>query len=168
MKKLKFLLTTLLIGVLLFALTACGGAEGALSGFVAACKKGEFEKAATYVVGDFDWEDTREDTDDSIYKYILQKTVGSFEYKVKESSMNSDETACTIEISYSCHSSVTVWTTYGLQVALGAEQSKATVDEILKMDKTERDMTVNLKKNDEGKWLLSLESAAALIGAIYA
>ena len=168
MKKLKFLLTTLLIGVLLFALTACGGAEGALSGFVAACKKGEFEKAATYVVGDFDWEDAREDNDDSIYKYIIEKTIGSFEYKVKESSMNSDETACTMEISYSCHSSVTVWTTYGVQVALGAEQSKATVDEILKMDKTERDMTVNLKKNDEGKWLLSLDSAAALIASIYA
>ena len=167
MKKLKFLLTTLLIGVLLFALTACGGAEGALSGFVAACKKGEFEKAATYVVGDFDWEDTREDTDDSIYKYILQKTVGSFEYKVKESSMNSDETACTMEISYSCHSSVTVWTT--VQLASGGNPTRSTVDTLLKeMDKIERDMTVVLEKNEEGKWLLNAVSALELIRAIYA
>lgn len=167
MKKLKFLATTLLIGVLLFALTACGGAEGALSGFVAACKKGEFEKAATYVEGDFDWEDTRENNDDSIYKYIIEKTIGSFEYKVKESSMNSDETACTIEISCSFHSAAIVWSV--AQAGSRGNPTRSTVDTLLKeMDKTERDMTVVLEKNEEGKWLLNAVSALELIGAIYA
>ena len=165
MKKLKFLATTLLIGVLLFALTACGGVEGTLSDFVNAAKKGDFEKAATYVVGDFDWDDMVVNNDDSVYKYILSKTVGDFEYKVEESNMNSEETTCTVKISYSFHSSGTVWSIY---TGINAERSKKTVDLLLKdLDKAEGETTVVLEKNEEGKWLVNLESAASLIALIY-
>ena len=167
MKKVKIIFAALVASVLLFSLAACGGARGSLSAFVSAVKRADFEKAAEYVVGQPDLDNPESETGE-MYQYIFEKAAGSFRYSVEEETMNSDETACTIEISYSGYSGTELAVKYAAAILTGSEATRSTVNDLLDdMEKEEATTTVVLVQNDDGDWLLEAATATALIAAIY-
>ena len=167
MKKLKVLLAAVLAGALLFALTACGGATGALSSFVRAIKKGDFEKASEYVVGQPNLDNPQSESGE-MYQYIFEKAAGSFSYKVEEKTEDSEGKTTTVKISYSGYSGSALTLSYAAAVLGGSEATKSTVNDLMKdMEKKEGTMTVILVQNDEGDWLVEAVSAVALSAAIF-
>lgn len=174
MKKLKLVVTTLLMGVLLFALASCGGATGTLSSFVSAVKKGDFTKASTYVVGG-NVEDEYDETDE-VAAYIYQKTAGSFSYKVEETTEKTNDegevTSVEVKISYTKYSQLKLIaemaknTSFG-DLLGGKEYTKEDVDAALKkIEKAEDTATIVIEKTEDGEWKISALSATALVAVI--
>lgn len=171
MKKFRIAIVSVLLGILALALTACGGASGVVSSYVSAVKKGDFEKAATYVVGNPDLEKAQKEKGD-VYDYIYFESAKSFKMKVEETTENKDSdgnvTSYTVKISYTkAYTATAVAAEYALKT-IGKEDSKDTAKEIIKGAKeASGDMTVVVVVS-EGEKLLEAASATALCAAIWA
>lgn len=174
MKKLKVILSALVMGILMFVLASCGGAGGVVSSYASAVKKGDYEKAATYVVGKPSLSNPQKDNDkDNIYSYIYSESAKSFKLKVEESTenKNSEEkvVSYTIKISYTKKfSGSAVALKYGAGILTGSEATKDTAKKIIKdADEVSGNLTlVVVIDNDEN--LLEAASATALLTAIWA
>ncbi|MBQ9081671.1 MAG: hypothetical protein IJY26_03440 [Clostridia bacterium] len=176
MKKLKLIVTSLLMGILLFALASCGGASGVVGSFIGAVKSGDYEKAATYVVGGD--VDGKYDEDNEVEAYIYKKTVGSFSYKVEGTTENTNDegevTSVEVRISYTKYSQVALRAELLKNTSLGdilggANYTKEDVDTALKaLEKASNTATVIVQKTEEVDWKISTLSAAALVVAMVA
>lgn len=170
MKKLRVALTSVLLGVLVFVLASCGGAGGVVSSYASAVKKGDYEKAATYVVGKPSLSNSQEKTGE-VYDYIYSESAKSFKLKVEETTENKDSeenvTSYTVKISYTKDFSATaVALEYAGKALTGSEATKATAKEIMKDAKeVSGDMTVVVVVKD-GEKLMEAASATALLAVI--
>ena len=173
MKKIRLLSISLLLGVLLFALTACGGASGAVSGFVNAVKKGDEEKAKTFTTAPVE---LSYDKEDEVAAYMWKKTVGSFSYKVEEETEKKNDegevTSVEIKISYEKYSQTDLRLKMLGNTAIGdigKDKTKQDVDAALKeMEKVKDSITVTVAVDEEGEWKLDTVSGAALLVVLVA
>lgn len=171
MKKLKLAFVAVVTGVLLFAMTACGGASGTVSSFVSAVKKGDFDKASNYVVGTPDLSSYEKSASDSLYTYIYEKAAKSFSYSVESTSETEDDdgnaVSATVKISYSVYSGSAISITYAAKVLTGSEASKSTINDLFDdADKTTGTASVVVINDDDG-WVMEAASATALIALIW-
>lgn len=173
MKKLKLAFVAVVTGVLLFAMTACGGASGTVSSFVSAVKKGDFDKASNYVVGTLDLSSYYEKSNsDSLYTYIYEKAAKSFSYSVESTSETEDDdgnaVSATVKISYSVYSGSAISITYAAKVKTGSEASKSTINDLFDdADKTTGTASVVVINDDDDGWVMEAPSATALIALIW-
>ncbi len=179
MKKIRLLSISLLLGVLLFALTACGGAGGAVSGFVNAVKKGDEEKAKTFTTAPVD---LSYDKEDEVAAYMWKKTVGSFSYKVEEETEKKNDegevTSVEIKISYEKYSQIELAAKMAGNTSIGdigglftgdKKYTKKDVDEAMKeLEKKSDTITVTVAVDEEGEWKLDTVSGAALLVVLVA
>lgn len=172
MKKLKLAFVAVVTGVLLFAMTACGGASGTVSSFVSAVKKGDWEKAGEYVVGTLDLSSYENESSDEIVSYIYQKAAKSFSYSVESTSETEDDdgnvTAATIKISYEGYSGLEVLANYKIKCLAGSDSTKSTANDAFDdVGESTGSLTVAVIYNEDDGWLMEAASAIALVAVIW-
>lgn len=166
MKKVRAIISGVLLTILMLVIASCGllGPSGTVGSFVNAVKAGNAEKATTCVV-DMKIE-TLYDSEDEVEKYMWQKTVGTFKYEVKEESTDDEAGTAKISIYYEKLS----YTELSLKMVpnkLLNKWIKEQVDvELTTMEKKHDTLTLNLKKNSDGNWKLENASATALLAAM--
>lgn len=168
-KKISVVLALGICMLMLFTMTACGGARGVLGSYIHAVKAGDMTKAATYVEGNENPGDQEETSasDDEISQYIWEKTIGSFAYEVKETTEEKDENgevvSTKIVISYEKYSYTELkLKLFGASLIVGGETTKTDVDAALeKIQKKYDTATVKIVKIDKD-WKISKGSASEL------
>ena len=194
MKKVRILLSAIVIGALLFALTACGGAKGALSSFVSAAKRLDFDKASEYCMdgsllkesGDMTEaaaslsvyiDATTEDLTD-FYEDMMKDCLREFKYSVDSSTESEDGKEITLEITYSNINVMELMTKYGVSLGMeiisggkvSLETAKTKFDAELKTaksaEKKENTATIKVVQDEEENW--KLESGVAVLALMMA
>lgn len=184
MKKLRVVLTSVVLGVLVFVLASCGGAGGAISSVVNNVKKLDYEKASEYCL-DADAVKALQADEEKSYtglsedvvkdlKAVQKKIYGEFKFKVTETTMSSDETTATVKITYttlditSMSKEIETWVKDN--VTLGDMTSaegivKASIDAINacwgSREKSEEKTATIALTNKDGDW--KVDSGVALI-----
>lgn len=182
MKKVRILLSAIVIGALLFALTACGGAKGALSSFVNAAKRLDFEKASEYCMdgelvkegSDFSsaaaqlspYIDATTDDLTDFYEDMIKDCFREFKYSVDSSAENEDGTEITLEITYSNINVMELMGKYGFSLGLefatngkvSLDVAKTKFDAELKTaksaERTENTASIKVVQDEEENWKL--------------
>lgn len=172
MKNFKKIISLFLIIVFTTALTACSTAkpQESVKGFLDSYKKGELDKAATYLVDGQEGIDEMTEDDEEEYVKKMQDIIKDISYTIKEEKISEEDknkATVKVEIEFNDVGSKLLkvmpeYMTYAIQLGMenksDDEMNKELSDKLLSLlstdiEKVKRTIDIDLSKKDD-KWLI--------------